>query len=48
MDTPQQVCFNGATPNIAGALAVAKDEGKTWSLVGARGLSLLAAIAPGG
>lgn len=29
MDTPQQVCFDGATLNIAGALAVA-DEGKAW------------------
>jgi hypothetical protein len=40
--------FDGAAPNILGALTVAEDEGKTWSLAGARGLSLLAAIALGG
>ena len=40
--------FDGTAPNIAGALAVGEDKGKAWSLAGARGLSLLAAIAPGG
>ena len=38
-----------AQPQILqAALAVAEDEGKAWSLAGARGLSLLAAIALGG
>ena len=40
--------FDGAAPNISGALAVAVDEGMEWSLGGERGLSLLAAFALGG
>ena len=40
--------LDGEAPNIAGALAVAEDEGKAWSLAGARGLSHLDAIAPDG
>jgi hypothetical protein len=40
--------FDGAASNITSALAVAEDEGNAWSLAGARGLSLLAAIASGG
>jgi len=41
--------FLMAQPQILqAALAVAEDEGKVWSLAGARGLSLLAAIALGG
>ena len=40
--------FDGAAPSVAGALAVAEEERRSWSLAGARGLSLLAAIASGG
>ena len=40
--------FDGVAANIASTLVVAEDEGKAWSLAGAQGLSLLAAIAPGG
>ena len=40
--------FDGAAPNVVGALAVAEDERRSWSLAGARGLSLLDALAPGG
>jgi hypothetical protein len=40
--------FDGATPSVAGALARAEDERRSWSLAGARGLSLLAVLAPGG
>jgi hypothetical protein len=40
--------FDGATPSVAGALALAEDETRSWSLAGARGLSLLAVLAPGG
>ena len=40
--------FNGADPSVASALAVAEDERRSWSLEGARGLSLLAAFASGG
>ena len=40
--------FDGAVPNISGALPVAVDEGMAWSLAAARGLSLLAAFAMGG
>ena len=48
METPQQLCFYGAAPSVAGALAVAEDDRRSWSLAGARGLSLLDALAPGG
>jgi nuclear pore complex protein Nup210 len=37
--------LDDAAPNVAGALAVAKDQRRSWSLSGARGLSLLAHIA---
>ena len=40
--------FDGAAPSVAGALAVAEDDRRSWSLAGARGLSLLDALAPGG
>jgi len=41
--------FDVAAPNIAaGGLTVAEDEGNTWLVAGARGLSLLAAIPLGG
>jgi hypothetical protein len=40
--------FDGATLSVAGALARAEDERRSWSLAGARGLSLLAVLAPGG
>ena len=40
--------FNGAAPSVAGTLAVAEDERRSWSLAGARGLSLLDALVPGG
>ena len=37
--------FDGAAPSVAGALAVAEDDRRSWSLAGARGLSLLDALA---
>jgi hypothetical protein len=37
--------FDGATPSVVGALAVAEDDRRSWSLAGARGLSLLDALA---
>ena len=40
--------FDGAAPSVAGALAVAEDDRRSWSLVGARGLSLLDTLALGG
>ena len=40
--------FDGAAQSVAGALAVAEDDRRSWSLEGARGLSLLAAFASGG
>ena len=40
--------FDGAAPSVAGALAVAEDERRSWSLARARGLSLLVAFASGG
>jgi hypothetical protein len=40
--------FDGAAPNVVGALAIAEDERRSWSLTGARGLSLLDALALGG
>ena len=40
--------FDGAAPSVAGALAVAEDDRRSWSLAGARGLSLLDALALGG
>ena len=40
--------FDGAAPNVTGALAVAEDDRRSWSLAGARGLSLLDALAPAG
>jgi hypothetical protein len=33
--------FNGASPRVATALALAKDEAQMWSSAGAKGLSLL-------
>jgi mannosylglycoprotein endo-beta-mannosidase len=33
--------FNGASPNVNLALALARDEAHCWSLVGAKGISLL-------
>jgi hypothetical protein len=39
--------FDGAAPSVTGALAVAEDERRSWSLAGARGLSLLATFASG-
>ena len=39
--------FDGAAPSVAGALSVAEDERRSWSLAGARGLSVLAAFASG-
>jgi hypothetical protein len=40
--------FDGAAPSVAGALAVAEDGKRLWSLAGAQGLSLLDALTPGG
>ena len=40
--------FDGAAPSVASALAVAEDDRRSWSLAGARGLSLLDALALGG
>ncbi|CAN6247387.1 unnamed protein product, partial [Urochloa humidicola] len=39
--------FDGAAPNIAGALANAKEERRLWTLAGAKGLSFLTAPIPG-
>jgi hypothetical protein len=38
--------FNGAAPNLAGALVSALEECRLWSLAGARGLSFLAPPPP--
>uniref|UniRef100_A0A0A9CGX0 Reverse transcriptase zinc-binding domain-containing protein n=1 Tax=Arundo donax TaxID=35708 RepID=A0A0A9CGX0_ARUDO len=40
--------FDGAAPSIAGALVIAEEEQRLWSMAGARGLSLLTAPTPGG
>jgi len=34
--------FNGASPSVAAAIALAFEEAHLWSLAGARGLTLLA------
>jgi len=39
--------FDGAAPNIAGALAMATEQRRLWSLAGAKGLSILSAHLPG-
>jgi hypothetical protein len=39
--------FDGATPNLAGALVLAGEERHRWSMAGARGLSSLTALLPG-
>jgi len=39
--------FNGATPSIAAALVMAKDEAHLWSMSGAKGLSLLTTMGVG-
>ena len=39
--------FDGAAPNIAGALIAAGEERSLWSMPGARGLSFLTALLPG-
>ena len=40
--------FDGADPSVVGALAVAEEGRRSWSLMGARGLSLLATFTLGG
>ena len=39
--------FDGAAPNLAGALIIAGDERRLWSMAGAQGLSFLTALLPG-
>jgi hypothetical protein len=39
--------FDEATPNLAGALVLAGEERRRWSMAGARGLSFLNALLPG-
>jgi hypothetical protein len=39
--------FDGAAPNLAGALIAAGEERRLWSMAGARGLSFLTALLPG-
>jgi len=39
--------FEGAAPNLARALLLAKEEAVLWSLAGARGISFLSALEPG-
>jgi hypothetical protein len=46
-DSRARYVFDGAAPNLAGALILAGDERSLWSLVGARGLSFLTALLPG-
>ena len=43
----QWLCFYGAAPSVAGALVVAGEERRLWTMAGARGLSLLSAHLPG-
>ena len=38
--------FDGAAPNLAGALIAAGEEHRLWSMAGARGLSFLTALPP--
>jgi len=38
--------FDGANPNLAGALIIAGEERRMWSAAGARGLSFLSALLP--
>ena len=37
------IVFNGATPNVNLALALAREEAHWWSMAGAKGLSMLTA-----
>jgi hypothetical protein len=39
--------FDGAAPNLAGAMILAGEERCLWSMAGARGLSFLTALLPG-
>jgi hypothetical protein len=42
---PRNSCvFNGAAPSVPAAFLVAREEALLWSMVGAKGLSLLQAI----
>ena len=39
--------FDGAAPSLAGALILASEDRRLWSMAGARGLSFLTVLLPG-